>query len=153
MVAWRDAFGEHWAEFFTCYPNSDCANDFCDLVKPRILDKEDIERYPLYVSDSTVDFLRDVMKEVVNRGTARRFKKFTDFSVWAKTGTAQTVSLEKQKKGSKDFLEHAWVASFFSYKNHKPLAMVVLVENAGSSRPALQIAENFFKIYKEVLDG
>ncbi|MBU1008347.1 penicillin-binding protein 2 [Candidatus Dependentiae bacterium] len=121
------------------------------LVKPRILENEEVERYPLYVSDETLNFLREVMKEVVLRGTGRRLRSFSDFSICAKTGTAQIVSLQKQKKGSKKQLEHAWFASYFSYKNAKPLAMVVLVENAGSSRPALQIANKFFSLYRKVL--
>ena len=121
------------------------------LVRPRILLSEDEERYPLYVSESTLTFLREVMKEVVLRGTGRRLRKFTDFSIHAKTGTAQTVSLKHQRKGSKKQLEHAWLGSFFSYKDKKPLAMVVLVENVGSCLPALQIAEKFFTIYKKVL--
>lgn len=121
------------------------------LVKPRILLKEEIERDPLYVSDSTLVFLRDVMKEAVLRGTARRLKVFSDFDVSAKTGTAQTISLENQKKGAKRQLEHAWFASFFSYKGSRPLVMVILVENAGSSLRALQVAAKFFKMYKNVL--
>ncbi|MCK4517452.1 penicillin-binding protein 2 [Candidatus Babeliales bacterium] len=121
------------------------------LVKPRILLDEEIIRYPLYVSQKTIEFLQDVMGEVVKRGTAKRMKVFEDFSIHAKTGTAQIVSLAKQKKGAKNQLEHAWFSSYFSYKNEKPLAMVVLVENAGSSRPALKIAENFFKRYQELL--
>ena len=121
------------------------------LVKPRILVDESVERYPLYVSEKTLDFLREVMKEVVQCGTARWLKDFTDFSIWAKTGTAQIISLKKQMRGAKKQLEHAWFASYFSYKNEKRLAMAVLVENAGSSRPALKIAKNFFTIYKQVL--
>ena len=122
------------------------------LVKPRILFDEDIERYPLYISHNTLEFLREVMREVVFRGTARRLKKFSDFSVWAKTGTAQTVSLKRQNKASKKQLEHAWFASFFSYKDSKRLAMVVMIENVGSSGPALKMVEKFFTIYKEVLN-
>lgn len=121
------------------------------LVRPRILANEEVERYPLYISDTTLNFLREVMKEVVLRGTGRRLKSFSDFSICAKTGTAQVVSLQKQKKGSKKQLEHAWFASYFSHKDAKPLAMVVLVENAGSSRPALQIAHKFFSLYQRVL--
>lgn len=123
------------------------------LVRPRILQDEAVERYPLFISQETLDFLREVMREVVIRGTARRFKIFEDFSIHAKTGTAQIVSLQRQKKESKQHLEHAWFASYFSYKDSKPLAMVVLVENAGSSRPALHIAEKFFKGYQAVLNG
>jgi len=121
------------------------------LVRPRILYNEDVERYPLYISDKTLDFLRGVMREVVLRGTGRRLRSFADFSICAKTGTAQIVSLKKQKKGSKKQLEHAWFASYFSYNGSKPLTMVVLVENAGSSRPALQIANKFFESYQRAL--
>jgi len=120
------------------------------LVKPRILVDEEIEKFPLYVSQNTLNFLREVMKEVVLCGTGRYLRKFSDYNISAKTGTAQTISLKKQKKESKQQLEHAWFGSFFSYKNNKPLTMVVLVENVGSSRPALQIAEKFFRIYRKV---
>jgi penicillin-binding protein 2 len=121
------------------------------LVKPRIMVDEEIERYPLYVSEKTLDFLREVMKEVVLRGTGRCLRPFKGFSICAKTGTAQIVSLKKQQKGAKRQLEHAWFACFFSYKGSKPLAMVILVENAGSSRYALNIAKNFFTAYKNNL--
>jgi cell division protein FtsI/penicillin-binding protein 2 len=91
------------------------------------------------------------MKEVVLRGTGRCLRPFKGFSICAKTGTAQIVSLKKQQKGAKRQLEHAWFACFFSYKGSKPLAMVILVENAGSSRYALNIAKNFFTAYKNNL--
>lgn len=123
------------------------------LTKPRILLKEKVERYPLYISESTLHFLREVMREVVLRGTGRKLKKFSDFFICAKTGTAQTISLKKQKREAKKQLEHAWFASFFTYKDSKPLVMVVLVENVGSSRPAIKIAERFFKAYRNLLEN
>lgn len=121
------------------------------LSKPRILLSEKVERYPLYVSDNTLNFLREVMREVVLKGTGRRLRNFSDFIIHAKTGTAQTISLKRQKKESKEQLEHAWFASFFTYKDSKPLVIVVLVENVGSSRPALKIAERFFRRYRRLL--
>ena len=121
------------------------------LVKPRILKDEEVERYPLYISEKTLNFLREVMQEVVQRGTARRLKVFSDFAICAKTGTAQTISLGKQKKEAKSQLEHAWFASYFSHKGKNPLVMVILVENAGSSRPALKIAEKFLSEYQKIL--
>jgi len=121
------------------------------LVKPRIMCSEEIEKYPLFISEETLEFLRDVMKEVVDKGTARVLNKFKDFSIHAKTGTAQIIGLEKQKKEKSSQLEHAWFGSYFSYKNQKPLALVILVENAGSSRPALAIADKFFSVYGKLL--
>lgn len=120
------------------------------LVRPRMLVDDEIERYRLYISERTLDFLREVMREVALRGTGRRLKKFSDFSIWAKTGTAQIVSLKHQKKDAKRQLEHAWFASFFTYRDSKPLAMVMLLENVGSSRPAVQIAEKFFTMYRRI---
>jgi len=119
-----------------------------NLVRPRILADSEIERYPLYITDKTLEFLREVMREVVIRGTARGLNTFKDFAISAKTGTAQIVSLGRQKKGDKKQLEHAWFASFFSYKGGSPLVMVVLVEHAGSSRPAVHIAKNFLRDLK-----
>lgn len=120
-----------------------------NLVKPRILLDESIEEHFLYVSRTTLDFLQSVMREAVQRGTARQFRKLKDFTIFAKTGTAQTVSLEHQKKEARGQLEHAWFASHFSYKDQKPLVMVVLVENAGSSRPAQNIAEKFLRLFEK----
>ena len=77
--------------------------------------------------------------------------KFKEFSIYAKTGTAQIIGLDKQKKEKSSQLEHAWFGAYFSYKNQKPLAMVILVENAGSSRPALAIADKFFNIYRKLV--
>lgn len=120
------------------------------LIKPRILQNEEVEQCPLYISESTLDFLREVMREVVLKGTGRCLRGLKDFMIRAKTGTAQTVSLQRQIKESKKDLEHAWFASFFSYKDQKPLVMVVLVENVGSSMPALKIAKRFLNRYKQI---
>jgi penicillin-binding protein 2 len=121
------------------------------LVKPRIMQAEQVEKTPLDVSGHTLSFLRHVMREVVLHGTGAYLSRFSEFHISAKTGTAQTISLEKQQKETKKQLEHAWFAAYFSYKNTKPLAMVILSENAGSSRFALKIAEKFFTIYRKVL--
>lgn len=120
------------------------------LVKPRILVDEEVVRSPLYISNETLAFLRDVMREVVLCGTARCLSWVRDFTASAKTGTAQTISLKRQKCGTKMQLEHAWLGGFFSYKGGKPLAIAVLVENCGSSRYAVQLVKNFFTIYKRV---
>ncbi|MFH1643767.1 MAG: penicillin-binding protein 2 [bacterium] len=121
------------------------------LVKPRILSDEDIERDELLISDYTLNILRDSMTKAVDEGTAKMFRKLKDFKIHAKTGTAQTTSL-KSEVVKKSQLEHAWFASYFKYKNHEPLTLIVLVENAGSSKPAQKIALNFLKNYQALFN-
>ena len=119
------------------------------LVKPRILEQEEIEKEELEISTSTLEFLKEAMKDVVYHGSARILGKIKDFEIHAKTGTAQTIGLEKEKV-SKEQLEHAWLASFFYYKKQKPLVMIVLVENAGTAEPAKNIAAKFLKAYSKL---
>lgn len=121
------------------------------LVKPRILSDEDIERDELLISEYTLNILRESMSMAVEKGTAKVFNKFKNFNVHAKTGTAQTTSL-KSEIVKKSQLEHAWFASYFKYKNHEPLTLIVLVENAGSSKPAQKIALNFLKSYQKLFN-
>jgi len=119
------------------------------LIKPRILEDEDIEKEELFISESTLEFLRQSMQEAIKKGTARLLRNLTDFQVYAKTGTAQTTSLGKERV-KKSQLEHAWLASYFKYKDQKPLTLIVLVENVGSSKPAQKIAYEFLKSYQDI---
>jgi len=89
------------------------------------------------------------MKLVAQKGgTAQILRKHDSFKIFAKTGTAQTVGLEKQKV-SKEQLEHAWFVTYFYDKNDKPLTLVVLVEHTGTSRPAIKIADKFLTEYRK----
>ncbi|MCB9493422.1 MAG: penicillin-binding protein 2 [Epsilonproteobacteria bacterium] len=122
------------------------------LVKPRLLETEPIEQERIDISIQTLQFLQDAMREVVLNGTARRLNKIEGFEAYAKTGTAQTCGL-KTKKLSKSQLEHAWTCGFFSYEGSDPLAFVVLIENVGLSRPALNFAEKFLQQYKKLMSA
>lgn len=117
------------------------------LVKPRILEDETVESEPLEVSKYTQHILRDGMKMAVREGSGRLLGYVKDFDTYAKTGTAQTCNLRKDKSSKKQ-MDHGWVSAFFYYKNEDPLVLTVVVENAGSSGPALQIASKFLKAYK-----
>ncbi len=119
------------------------------LIKPRILEKEKIKKEDLELKESTLDFLREAMQGVVKFGSAKTLSKLDDFDVRAKTGTAQTISLAKEKMSKKE-LEHAWLASYFSYKGEKPLTLVVLVEHVGTSAPARKIAYKFLRFYQRL---
>lgn len=118
------------------------------LVKPRILDSETIEKESIDFKPSTIKLLRDAMKGVTISGTGRALGLIKDIDIFAKTGTAQTCSLTKEIT-SKQQLEHGWVTGFFRINGDAWRAFIVLVENAGSSRPAVQIADRFLRAYRK----
>ena len=119
------------------------------LVRPRILEREPVQKEPLRVTLKTLQFLKQGMKEAVTKGTCWRLGRYTDFDLYAKTGTAQTCnkSLEKNTKTRK---EHAWLTCNFSFKNEAPLTLVILLEHAESSAFALGMAQKFFNGYKRL---
>lgn len=121
------------------------------LVKPRLLQSEEIKKEPLKFRPETLKILRDGMKEAANVGTARLLGFISGFDIYAKTGTAQTCSLDKEKHFRHQY-EHAWVTIHFSYRGSKPLVMVVLLENEGSSTVALQFVNKFLRKYRELKD-
>ena len=116
------------------------------VVRPRLIEKEDVECEPLMVSESTLSFLREAMGMAVQIGSARILRHLKDFTIHAKTGTAQTSSLQLARKDER-FLEHGWFASYFTYKDEKPLVLVTLVERAGKSLPAMLMARKFLENY------
>jgi penicillin-binding protein 2 len=120
-----------------------------NLVKPRALEQEPIEVKPVDISSRALQFLRGSMKKAVLMGTGQRLDHLNGFEIYAKTGTAQTVSLSVEQVKRKYF-EHAWLASFFRYKDGKPLVLVIMLEHAGSSTEALNLAQKFFKAYRHV---
>jgi penicillin-binding protein 2 len=123
---------------------------FCNggyLVRPRVLLSEAITKQPINLQPETIQFIKECMKQVISQGNAKNLAKLSDFTIYGKTGTAQTSDLSKRELGIQ-FIEHAWFAAYFYYKNHKPLTLVVLIENAGSSQSAIAVADAFFKRYE-----
>jgi penicillin-binding protein 2 len=123
-----------------------------NLVKPRLLEQEPVVHSPLPVSNETLSFLRSGMKGTVQMGSAQRLKYIRGFEVGAKTGTAQTCSLSTEQV-YKHQLEHAWFCGFFTYEHQDPLVLVILLENAGSSRYAVDMADRFLRGYRALLGG
>lgn len=121
------------------------------LVSPRILEEAEVVYEPLNLSYKTRTFLQETMYEVAQTGTAKSLKKLDDFTIYAKTSTAQTSTLKKRKMGE-SFLEHGWVTANFQYKNNPPHTLVVLVENAGNARLSLIIAKAFMKSYRDLIN-
>ncbi|HJM69029.1 MAG TPA: penicillin-binding transpeptidase domain-containing protein, partial [Candidatus Babeliales bacterium] len=121
------------------------------LVNPRVLDTEPIIKTPLNIKHEHLELLKESMKNVVEHGTARQLKKVGDIDIYAKTGTAQTSSLSKRKLGGKH-IEHAWFVAHFSYKNQKPLTIVICLEHAGYVRIATNMVKQFLIQYKCYID-
>ncbi|MFA5306686.1 MAG: penicillin-binding transpeptidase domain-containing protein [Candidatus Babeliales bacterium] len=120
------------------------------LITPRLLENEVAIKEPLDISPKTLTFLRNAMKEVVHSGTGQRLGRISSFEVFAKTGTAQTCSLEREK-AHKYLLEHGWLVGYFLYQGQKPLVMLVLLENIGSSHFAVHLAEKFLRGYRSLM--
>ena len=123
------------------------------LVTPHIIPSEinnTIEQLP--IKPETRKFLQDAMQLTASEGTARRLRRFMkDFTIGAKTSTAQTSKLDKREMG-KQYREHRWLAVNFIYKNLPPMTMIILVENAELPHLSVEFACNFLKAFKEVMD-
>jgi penicillin-binding protein 2 len=114
------------------------------LVKPRILNDEVIERTALNISDETKTFIRNTMQLAVQEGTVRILKTFKDLDIRAKTGTAQVTHKSKRREG-REFREHGWCTASIQSNEHEPLVTVVLIEHAGTSRPATRTTKRFIE--------
>lgn len=123
-------------------------------IKPRILEKEPIKKEKLNIDPTTLKFLRSCMKSVVKSGTGKRLKNYlNEFTIYAKTGTAQTTS-SRNLTGNKNskLKSHAWIMTYIAYKDQEPLVLVVLIENAGSARMATSAVEKFLDSYKKHIE-
>lgn len=121
------------------------------LPKPRLLEQEEIVREPVNVQESVRHFLLKGMKAAIEYGTGVRIRQVKDITVYAKTGTAQTSDLAKRELG-KQFVEHAWLVALFQYREEQPLAMIILMEHAGKSSYASQVAKQFLIAYKKLVN-
>ncbi len=121
------------------------------LVTPRILEDEVIEKVPLQINKKTLAFLQQSMRSVVQIGTGIKLSHMRDIEVYAKTGTAQTSSLGLRQINEK-FLEHGWFVGYFKYKNHEPMTIITLVEQAGSSSVATGLVKDFLIAYRSLFE-
>jgi penicillin-binding protein 2 len=122
-----------------------------NLVTPRICLDEEVVREPIKLQRSTRMFLQESMRLVITAGTGRSMNYVKNIAVYGKTSTAQTSSLEKRKTG-KQFMEHGWFAGYLAYKNYRPLALVIIIENVGSSSVATNTVRRFLNAYKKRMD-
>ena len=122
------------------------------LINPRIIESQPIEKHPLHIKGDTLKFLRKTMKAVVSDGTAHRLHQIKDSKIYAKTGTAQTSSLEKKESGETKYLEHGWLAAYVKLPQQDPYVMVLLIENVGSSKEAIKIGKQFIIAHRNMIN-
>ncbi len=127
------------------------------LVKPSILKSEaqhqlEGEKKMLDIKPNTREFLKKSMRQAVTRGTGKRLSRLNNITIYAKSGTAQISSFEKRSFG-KEFQEHAWFIAYISYKDYEPLTLLILLENAGSSSHAVELAKLFINRYRALTDA
>lgn len=121
------------------------------LAKPRILMNEAVEIQSLNMRPETLNLIQRSLKKTVQTGTGLRANTVKDISVYAKTSTAQTSSMEYADRGG-EYLPHGLFAGYFQYKDYAPMAFTIIVENAGSSSVATAIAKKFLLEYKKYMD-
>ena len=100
--------------------------------------------------DKIADF--NVIETVANEDMGKNIKetlknKIKDITVYAKTGTAQTSSLEKRDQGQK-FKEHTWFIGSMQYQNTKPLVIVTIFEHCGDHKEILSFIKKFLMRYR-----
>ncbi|MBI2353060.1 hypothetical protein HYV11_02335 [Candidatus Dependentiae bacterium] len=121
------------------------------LVKPRILQEQEIIKKPIAISRKTREFMQECMRSVIAAGTARRMSRFCNITIFAKTGTAQTINRNNKDEQDGQHLEHAWFVSYFYTAQTEPLVMVILLEHVGGSRIAGGVAKEFFSSYMKMI--
>lgn len=121
------------------------------LVSPRILQDEPINKRPLAIQKTTLEFLKESMRAVVTKGTGIRVSQVKAIEIYAKTSTAQVCSLGKESNDNR-YLEHGWFVTYFKYKNNRPLTAIILAEHVGTSRVSAGYAKNFLVEYKKLMD-
>jgi penicillin-binding protein 2 len=122
------------------------------LICPRLLLTEQITKIPLDIQPKTRDILQRLMKFVVKKGTGKDAQAVRDITIYAKTSTAQTASLDKRDI-STYHREHGWFVSYMQYHSEEPLILTVLIEHGGSSKLATSTARRFVIEYKRMVDS
>jgi len=95
--------------------------------------------------------MQDVVKN--REGTGRRFGRSTDYTVAAKTGTAQVIAMSQDEKKrfqtvSEAFRDHSLLIAFAPVDNPE-IAIAVLVEHDPSApNIARQIMDTYFEFKK-----
>lgn len=104
-----------------------------------------VERIP--ISESNVRRIREGMWRSVNDSGTGHNAMIPGIDICGKTGTAQVVSKEVQKRNPGAAKDHAWFAGFSSKENPE-IAVVVFVEHGGKGGvDAAPLARDIFEAF------
>ena len=115
------------------------------LVRPRLFLSESIDKTPLPLQAGTRSFIKEAMRQTVVDGTGRALAHIHQVKLYAKSGTAQTVSRVQKVYTDDSEKEHAWFLTYIKPPQGQPLVMAILVEHAGSAAPARTIVKRFIE--------
>ena len=99
----------------------------------KIIESYQIESSILPIPTKDFTFIKSAMQSVVQAGTLKNIMHGITYTMGAKTGTAQVVALDKNRKqkfAGAQFKDHAWVIAFAPVDNPQ-IAIATLVENGG----------------------
>jgi len=124
------------------------------LYKPQIFDhvlSEEKGTIPMPAKDR--QFILEAMQKTVEGGTARVLRR-KGLVIGGKTGTAQVVKLQmdgdrRLKTEEMEYFErdHAWIASYVTYKNEDVVVIVMIEHGGGGARVAGPIARDVMSAF------
>ncbi len=124
-------------------------------VTPRIAMKEEIKREKLPLQESTIQWIREAMRNTVMTpgGTAYR-ARIKGITMGGKTGTAQVVALGDDKERDRKLNEipyhlrdHAWFTSFAPVEDSRIVVSVIVEHGGHGGSKAAPIARKIIKAH------
>lgn len=102
---------------------------------------------PIHLSETTLSRIREGMWRSVNAGGTGYHAAIPGLGICGKTGTAQIVSKETQKRIPGVVDDHAWFVGFGTRENPE-IAVVVFIERGGTGgTAAAPLARKIFKAF------
>ena len=117
------------------------------IIPPYILKEEKKEKIILPYKKENLLIIQNSMRLGALKGSSKVLRKLKNWTIHAKTGTAQVIALKngKQEETKKKKQHHGLFACLAQYKNQKPFILVLVIEHNSSSRFTVQTALKFFQ--------